>query len=202
MKIRQITVGAIQENCYIVIQEETKEAIIVDPGDWPEKIMAVLSEMKAVPVAILLTHGHFDHIGAVPALRKEYAIPVYADEKEAVVLGNTKLSMAQFTMEADFYLHDGEELTLAGFSIRVLETPGHTPGGCCFFFPEQKVLFSGDTLFLESVGRTDFPGGSMSELVHALKEKLFCLPEDVAVYPGHMEETSIGYEKKYNPFCE
>ncbi|MBE5905514.1 MAG: MBL fold metallo-hydrolase [Lachnospiraceae bacterium] len=200
MKIKCIPVGMIQENCYVVVNTATKEALIVDPGDWAEQISALLIEEEVTPVAILLTHGHFDHIGAVQSLREEYHIPVYADEKEEAVLSNTRLSMASFTLSADTYLQDGQELVLAGFAIKVIETPGHTPGGCCYYFPDHKVLFSGDTLFLESVGRTDFPGGSMSALIRAIKDKIFCLPDDVVVYPGHMEETSIGHEKQYNVF--
>lgn len=202
MKIIGIPVGMIQENCYIAYEEASGQALIVDPGDWAERLIGLLTEKKLTPVAILLTHGHFDHIGAVEALRDHYKIPVYATKAEQEVLQNTAMSMAGFTLEADETLQDGEEMTLGGMRFQVLETPGHTPGGCCFYFPEEGALFSGDTLFCESVGRTDFPGGNMSKLVRGIKSKLMTLPEDVTVYPGHMEETTIGHEKIYNPFLQ
>ena len=161
--------------------------------------------MNAKPVAILLTHGHFDHATGAADLAKEFSIPVYAYETEKETLENEEMNLCHMTGEhhvfhADIYLKDEQELDLAGFHIRVLHTPGHTPGGCCYYFEEQKILFSGDTLFCESVGRTDFPGGSASGLIRSVREKLLRLPEDVRVYPGHMSQTTIGTEKMYNPF--
>jgi len=202
MKIMGIPVGMIQENCYIAYGEESSQALIVDPGDWADRLIELLTEKKLTPVAILLTHGHFDHIGGVEALREHYKIPVYATKAEQEVLQNTAMSMAGFTLKADEIVSDGQELLLGGMKVKVLETPGHTPGGCCYYFPEEGALFSGDTLFCESVGRTDFPGGDMSKLVRGIREKLMTLPEDVTVYPGHMEETTIGHEKIYNPFLQ
>lgn len=200
MKIRCIPVGAIQTNCYVVINEEAKEALVIDPGEQAKDIRAFMQKQGVTPVAILLTHGHFDHTGAVEELKGSYGIPVYAAKKEKSVLSEPNLSMADYTLTADEWLEDEEKLSLAGFNLTVIATPGHTPGGCCFYFEEEKVLFSGDTLFCESVGRTDFPGGSMSALIRAIREKLFCLPDDVLVFPGHMGETNIGHEKQYNPF--
>lgn len=202
MKIMGIPVGMIQENCYIAYGEESSQALIVDPGDWADRLIELLTEKKLTPVAILLTHGHFDHIGGVEALREHYKIPVYATKAEQEVLQNTAMSMAGFTLKTDEIVSDGQELLLGGMKVKVLETPGHTPGGCCYYFPEEGALFSGDTLFCESVGRTDFPGGNMSKLVRGIREKLMTLPEDVTVYPGHMEETTIGHEKIYNPFLQ
>lgn len=202
MKIMGIPVGMIQENCYIAYGEESSQALIVDPGDWADRLIELLTEKKLTPVAILLTHGHFDHIGGVEALREHYKIPVYATKAEQEVLQNTAMSMAGFTLKTDEIVSDGQELLLGGMKVKVLETPGHTPGGCCYYFPEEGALFSGDTLFCESVGRTDFPGGDMSKLVRGIREKLMTLPEDVTVYPGHMEETTIGHEKIYNPFLQ
>ncbi|MBE5901604.1 MAG: MBL fold metallo-hydrolase [Lachnospiraceae bacterium] len=202
MKIMGIPVGMIQENCYIAYGEESSQALIVDPGDWADRLIELLTEKKLTPVAILLTHGHFDHIGGVEALREHYKIPVYATKAEQEVLQNTAMSMAGFTLKTDEIVSDGQELLLGGMKVKVLETPGHTPGGCCYYFPEEGALFSGDTLFCESVGRTDFPGGDMSKLVRGIREKLMTLPEEVTVYPGHMEETTIGHEKIYNPFLQ
>ena len=156
--------------------------------------------------AVLLTHGHGDHILAVNDLKKTFGIPVYAaaDEESLLRDPDRNLSASLFgcpvTVGPDVLLRDGETFEAAGISLRMLLTPGHTPGSCCYYSEEEKILFSGDTLFCASVGRTDFPGGSSRELLRSIREKLLVLPEDVTVYPGHGESTSIGYEKKYNPY--
>ncbi|MGN0169906.1 MAG: MBL fold metallo-hydrolase [Lachnospiraceae bacterium] len=200
MRIESLQVGYICENCYLVIHEERKEALIIDPGDEAKRIMEKLEEGQITPVAILLTHGHYDHTGAMNALRERYGIKAYTSREERRVLEDTRLSMHSKVLHADEYWEDGHVFKLAGFTGQMIATPGHTPGGVCYYFPEEKVLFSGDSLFLESVGRTDFPEGSMQSLVRSIREKLFVLPDDVAVFPGHMEATTIGHEKAYNPF--
>lgn len=205
MKIESLVLGQVATNCYLAMNETTKELLIVDPADHADRMMQMVSKMGGKPVAVLLTHGHFDHIGAAEALREKYEIPVYAMKQEAEVLSSVQLNLSQMfgcplTLEADRLMTDGEVLTLAGMELRVLHTPGHTQGGCCYYFAQEGVLFSGDTLFCESVGRSDFPTGSMSVLVRSIKEKLMVLPEDTKVYPGHNHATTIGHEKKYNPF--
>lgn len=206
MQVEHLAVGPVQTNCYLAINKETKEAIIIDPGDDAERIGVRLMQLEAKPVAILLTHGHFDHAGAAKALAAQYDILVYAHEKEAETLEDSRMNLSgplaggATTYHADVFLKDEQELTLAGLHMRVLFTPGHTPGGCCYYFPREDVLFSGDSLFCGSVGRTDFPGGSMRTLVDSVRNKLMSLPENTIVYPGHDIETTIEQERRYNPF--
>lgn len=205
IKVKKYVVSAFGTNCYFVINTGTKELLIVDPGGNAPALSDAVRKEKLTPVAVLLTHGHLDHAAAAKALAKEFGIKVYAHEAEKETLKSSTMNLtASFgageAFHADIFLKDNEVLELIGCSIKVLFTPGHTPGGCCYYLPEQKILFSGDTLFSQSVGRTDFPGGSSSVLVRSIREKLMELPEDVRVYPGHMDETSIGTEKMYNPF--
>ena len=205
IEIKSMTLGMVATKCYLIINKETKEALLIDPADNALRISNVIEENAYTLKAILLTHGHFDHIMALNELKKRYNVPVYAHEEEEDVLKQSSLNMSGmigqiYTTQADIYVKDGEHLKLAGLDIIVLHTPGHTKGGVCYYLPEEKVLMSGDTLFHCSIGRTDFPTGSMSQLVRSVKEQLFVLPDDVQVYPGHDSVTSIGYEKQYNPF--
>lgn len=205
IEIKSFTLGMVSTNCYIVANKATKEALIVDPADEGYRISNALAQNGWTPVAVLLTHGHFDHIMAVDELRDKYHLPVYAHVDEEDVLRQTSLNMStmigqRYITKADVYVRDGEELTLAGLKIIVYHTPGHTKGSVCYYLPDEKVLLSGDTLFHCSIGRTDFPTGSTLQLIASVKEKLFVLPDDVKVYPGHESITSIGYEKQYNPF--
>ncbi|MFR6010757.1 MAG: MBL fold metallo-hydrolase [Coprococcus sp.] len=205
IEIKSMTLGMVATNCYLIINKENKEALLVDPADNALRISNVIVENGCTLKAILLTHGHFDHIMALNDLKKRYNVPVYAHEEEEDVLKQSSLNLSGsigqiYTTQADVYVKDGEHLKLAGLDVIVLYTPGHTKGGVCYYFPEEKVLMSGDTLFHCSIGRTDFPTGSMSQLVRSVKEQLFVLPDDVQVYPGHDSVTSIGYEKQYNPF--
>lgn len=205
MKINQYVVGAVQTNCYFIINEDTKEVLIVDPGDAAKQLAQKVKDDGLTPVAILLTHGHFDHAGRAKALAEEFGIKIYAHEKEKRTLEDPEYNVSWMVgssevYSADEFLKDEQELDLAGFHIRVLYTPGHTEGGCCYYFPYDNVLFSGDTLFCMSVGRTDFKGGSMSEIVRSIKEKIMVLPEDTTVYPGHNDVTTIENERMYNPY--
>ena len=192
-------------NCYLVINEETKDTVMVDPGAYPAKLKNAVKEQGLKLKAVLLTHAHFDHIMGVDALVGKYNIPVYIHEDDADMLQRPELNCGAMigtkaTAKADKLVRDGDVLQLAGMEIRVIHTPGHTTGGACYYFPQEEVVFSGDTLFCESVGRTDLPGGSMSQIVRSVKEKLFKLPDLTIVYPGHGEPTKISTEKQYNPF--
>ena len=207
LTVKQFVVGPVGTNCYFAINQATKEMFIVDPGAEAEKLIAQIDQLKVTPVAVLLTHGHFDHAGAAEEMAAHYQIPVYAGENEKGTLESTTKNLSGPMMgqpevyHATDYLKDMEEQTIAGMKVRTLFTPGHTEGGVCYYLPNEMVVFSGDTLFCESVGRTDFPGGSMSAIVRSLREKLFLLPKETVVYPGHGDETSIGYEEKYNPYA-
>lgn len=205
-KIVSLAVGELAANCWLLMNEEQKEALVFDPGDEAERIRACAEQNGVQICHILLTHGHADHMGGAEALKELTGAPIYAlDKEEALLLDGVK-NLSAFihhrgiTVQADVFLKDGQEITLSGVRLKVYHTPGHTPGGCCYYCEEAGCVFSGDTLFHGSVGRSDFPGGSMSELVRSVKEKLFLLPEATKVHTGHGEDTTIGYEKKYNPF--
>lgn len=193
LKIHQLTLGAYQTNCYIIHDAASKTCAVIDPGYQPETILDFLQSRELTPEAILLTHGHFDHVGAVKTLASETDCRVYlcADD----------LSMPPMMTNGPlYYTHtygEGDLLHLAGLSIRVYHTPGHTPGSVCLGV--EDALFSGDTLFEGSCGRTDLPGGSWSTIQKSLK-RLAALEEDYQVYPGHGGSTTLCDEKRYNPY--
>ena len=205
MKIEKFVLGSMGTNCYLIINEETKELVIVDPATCPDYVVSHVKSNGYIPKAIFLTHAHFDHVMGIDGWVKEFGIPVYLHEEEKKVLEDPELNLSGVFGSSYSYsdvkcLKDGQELEIAGFVFKIIHTPGHTCGGCCYYCAEEEVLISGDTLFYQSVGRSDFPTGSMGTLVRSIKEKLFCLPDDVMVYPGHNDATCIADEKKYNPF--
>ena len=205
LMLRKAVLGMVSTNVYFVRNTETGEMFIVDPAYGPDRIAGMIRKMEGKLTAILLTHGHFDHILAVPELADMYHVPVYACRQEAALLKDPELNLSGQTgrsvsLEADHYLDDNEEFTCAGFRIRMLHTPGHTEGSCCYYLEDEGILFSGDTLFCGSAGRTDFPGGSMAKIIDSLHRLVDSLPENTAVYPGHDSATTIGDEKRYNPF--
>lgn len=201
MRIKPFVIGMVSTNCYVVMNETTKEAVIVDLARHPKKILDYIEEKELDVKAILLTHGHFDHIMGIDALLEVYDIPVYVHEGDKETMNNPALNLSgNYSFSDAVYLKDGDVLKIAGMEFKVIHTPGHTPGCACYYAEEDKILFSGDTLFEMSVGRTDFPNSSTKDLVRSVREKLFTLPDDVLVFPGHMGDTSIGYEKLHNMY--
>ena len=179
----------------------------MDPGDNAPKIIETCGKLGASVKAILLTHGHFDHVMAMEELRLKYKAPVFASEQEAGVLADPDKNLSvQFQggglhLKADMLLKDGETFEAAGYTFQMLHTPGHTEGSCCYYVKSEKVLFSGDTLFEGSYGRIDFPTGSGRQMIHSVADILLNLPDDTNVYPGHMGYTTIADEKQYNPLA-
>ncbi len=205
VKIGRMVLGQVQTNCYFIYKEETQEAIVFDPADYGAEIMDKLTSNGIKPVAIFLTHGHFDHIMGVAKLKQLAHIDIYASADEEELLGNENLNCSEqigriVTVTPDHLLKDGEITEISGISIQTIYTPGHTQGSCCYYIKDEDILISGDTLFEGSVGRTDLPTGSMGQLTRSIKDKLSLLPDETKVYPGHGDSTSIVQERKYNPY--
>ncbi len=205
MIIQKMVVGAVMTNCFIVSDEQTKDALVIDPGAGAEQIAGYLHSNELQLRAILLTHGHFDHILAADRLRADFRAKVYCLDAEKELAEDDNLNAGRMfrfrqTVTPDETFRDGEVLSFGALCCRVIATPGHTKGGACFYFEQEGCLFSGDTLFFESVGRTDLPTGNAAELVRSIKERLFVLPGETKVYPGHGVPTTIGYEIDNNPY--
>jgi len=222
MKTKTFLTGALSTNCYLVWEEESSEAMVIDPGAYEPAIMRTIEENSLQLKYIALTHGHGDHIGGVPKLQEAFpGTLLVMGEKDAALAGDMTIDDTwiffeeRVVLEPDLLLKDGNELSLGGLSFLVRETPGHTPGGLSFYVEEcdaeqaeqsdqyySGTVFTGDTLFNASVGRTDLPGGDFATLSESIRGVLFELPEDTLVLPGHMGATSIGFEKQYNPFIK
>jgi len=206
MKIDVLQVGPLMVNCYIV--HDSGECIIIDPGGDFEKIREHVDNSGVKPVGIFNTHGHFDHILAVNKLKEYYGINFYLHKSDVFIVEESASHGAFFGIDVkgipkvDKYVNDGEYYSFGSVSFKVLHTPGHSPGGVCYYFENEKSIFTGDTLFELSIGRTDFPYGNMDELVASIKNKILPLDDDVWVYPGHGEKTTVFKEKRYNPFLK
>lgn len=215
--VKGYVVGMVQTNVYFLYREGAKEAVLVDPADYGKALADEAGKLGLEIKGIFLTHAHFDHIGGVEELAKLTGARVYISDGEKELIHDTDANLSsQYhnpkTVQPDVFLRDGEMVEIAGMTIRCIQTPGHTEGSCCYYIGETgeeekgdvgkkpcpPILLSGDTLFEESVGRTDFPTGSMSALVRSVREKLFILPDETLVYPGHGGMTQIGHEKQYN----
>jgi len=206
MDVRMFTVGPVSENTYIVRRDGSDRAVIVDPGDEAEKLLAAIDALGVTLDGIILTHTHFDHVGAVGPVASATGAEVWVPEIEAFVLAdiNSFVPFAGFgpfePYDAEHTLAGGERLELAGLEIDVLFTPGHSPGHVTFSLPDERAIFSGDVLFKGSVGRTDLPGGDHATLMESIRELLEALPEDTTVHPGHMGITTLAAERATNPF--
>ena len=205
IKIGRIPLGSMGTNCYFVYRENVKDAIVFDPGDSGAALYDKLKDNGINVKAIFLTHGHFDHVYGVKELKEKSGAKVYACKDELELLRDPELNVSAMmgrlvTVEPDELFADGDTYDLCDMTFQVIATPGHTAGGACFYFKEAGILIAGDTLFEGSVGRTDFPTGSMKTLVDSINKKLMELPDNTRVYPGHGGTTSIGDERQNNPF--
>ncbi len=202
MKIEQLVVGDLGVNCYIVSCERTKEAAVIDPGANAKAILDKIGDLKVI--AIINTHGHADHISANKKIKDATHADILIHRDDAQMLLESRLNLSVFLGEsiesypADRILNSGDTVNIGDIILKVIHTPGHTKGGICLY--TDGILFSGDTLFAESIGRTDFPGGSMQGLIHSVTEKLLNLPDDTRVLPGHGPSTTIGWERMHNQF--
>ena len=205
MHIEKIVTGRIEENCYVAMDEATHEAVIVDPGDDAPRIVAAVTRLGAKPIAIINTHCHFDHVGAVSAIRKQYDIPFYIHPEDRQMLEHAALSAQGFGMsleqpETDRFIREGETFKVGESKLAVRFTPGHCPGHITLV--GDGFAFAGDVLFAGSVGRTDLPGASWEVLAESIRTQLLTLPDETRVYPGHGPATTIGRERRTNPFLQ
>lgn len=204
MRVDKFVLGELATNTYLALNEETKECVLVDPAECKPALVNHIRENGWKVVGILLTHGHYDHIEGAEMFSKIFKVPMYAHEAERETMMDPVRNLSSwfgaFTLEGITYVKDGDIISLAGYDFEVLFTPGHTAGGCCYYVKSESQLFCGDTLFNNSIGRTDFPDGSMLTLLKSIKEKLFVLPRETVCHTGHMEETTIGFEMDCNPF--
>ncbi len=205
LKIGRMVIGIYSTNCYLIYYDESKECIVIDPADAGDQIYETLTKKGFSIQAIFLTHGHFDHIWGAKALQQNSGAKIYAllDEKE--LCEDARLNVSEgagraYTLTPDICVTDGEEIDVAGITCKVIATPGHTKGSCCYYFEDAGILVCGDTVFLESVGRTDLPTGSNSQLIRSIRERIFTLPDGVLLYPGHGDSTTVEHEKQYNPY--
>lgn len=204
LQVKRVPVGPIQANCYVIYNEN--EALIVDPGADTTLITNTLTGLGVKPIAVLLTHTHYDHIGALDEVSNHYGIPVYVGPEEASWLQDPSKNLSSLigtslvVEEADHLFNPTETLDISDFTFTVVPTPGHSPGSVSFIFEEDGFVITGDALFAGSIGRTDFPGSSSATLLESVRTELFSLPEEYTIYPGHMGASTIGREKKTNPF--
>jgi glyoxylase-like metal-dependent hydrolase (beta-lactamase superfamily II) len=207
MRVASFPVGPLQCNCY-VLWEDPQQALVVDPGDEGPRIAAELRQRGLTPKLLVSTHGHFDHVGGVDDLRAAFNVPYKIHRADVPILelipARTKLwgiTVPNIPKPTEF-LGDGDRFDFGGLDVTAVHTPGHTPGSTCFHAARQKLVFTGDTLFLQSIGRTDFPGGNMDQILESIHERLLTLPPETKVLPGHGPGSTIGQEAEHNPFLQ
>ena len=208
IQILQLPLGPLQTNCYLIACEQTNDAAVIDPS-WNGRFIAETADEKGWQISkILLTHAHFDHVGGLAELKQLVDVPVYVHQEAIPMLQQTNNSARMFGMEIEQpadpeqLLVEGDVVQVGNSNLQVLFTPGHAPGHISFYLPEQNVLFDGDVLFQQSIGRTDLPGGDMRLLLQMIEEKFLILPDETAVLSGHGPATTIGREKQWNPFLK
>lgn len=205
MKIETIVVGPIETNCYVLSDPESREAVVIDAGDDAKEILAYIRKEQLQVKYLLNTHGHFDHIQANDALRAQTGAPlaIHADDAELLVqpgkVGNMS-TQVHGCQPPEIFLHNGDTIAFGPYELRVLYTPGHSKGGCCFYEVKEKVCFTGDTLFRGTIGRTDLYGGDYDTLLKSVRERLKLVADDVAIYPGHGPESDMAFERRANPY--
>jgi hydroxyacylglutathione hydrolase len=206
MVLTQLIVGPLQVNCYLLADEKTKEAVIIDPGDDAADILDIVKDKGLVVRSIVLTHAHFDHVGANKALKEATGAEILMHQDDERLLKSAANQGSLFGMRsaasppADRYVKHGDTIAAGGISLKVLHTPGHSPGGICLL--GQGVVFTGDALFAGSIGRTDLPGGDTAALLRSIETNLMSLPDDTKVFSGHGPESTIGRERQVNPFLQ
>ncbi|MCA1648225.1 MAG: MBL fold metallo-hydrolase [Chloroflexi bacterium] len=207
LEVRGVVVGLFQENCWIVGSRQRGEACVIDPGDEPEQILALARDMGVRITRVVASHAHIDHIMAARAIVEATGAPFLMHQADQFIADGLSASARMWlghdvppAPRPDASPSDGQDLEIAGVNVRVIHTPGHTPGSLCLYAADARLLFSGDTLFRESIGRTDLPGGDTEQIIRSISQRLFELPEDTRVLPGHMQETTIAHERAHNPF--
>lgn len=206
MIFKALIVGQLDSNCYIIGDENSKEGMIVDAGGDADRILEVVSGTGLVIKYLVVTHGHFDHCGAIKSLKDSLKCEILAHKEDLPVLQRSKESAQRWGLDVDQapdpdrFIDEKDTIAVGSLIFTVIHTPGHSPGGICLYCASENLLLSGDTLFQGSIGRTDFPGGSMDQLTASIQEKLYTLPDETTVYSGHGGVTSIDYEKKHNMF--
>ncbi|SNB44894.1 MBL fold metallo-hydrolase [Geobacter sp. DSM 9736] len=206
MIFESVVVGELGVNCFILGCEKTKEGIVVDPGGEPGRILAAVSQLGLSVKYVINTHGHFDHVGGVKEVLAATGARYLVHREDVPFLSRASDSARAYGLRAenpplpDEFMEDGLTVSFGECRLKVIHTPGHTPGGCCLYLEDENVVITGDTLFAESVGRTDLPGGSHEILVAGIRDRLLNLPEETSVWPGHGPASTIGHERRHNPY--
>ena len=207
LEVRGVVVGLFQENCWVVGSRQRGEAVVIDPGDEPEEILALARDMGVKITRVLASHAHLDHIMAARDIVQATGAPFLLHAGDVRIAEYMPEAARQWLgreveppPDIDAFPVDGQDIEVAGVALKVIHTPGHTPGSVSLYAAEAHLLFSGDTLFRESIGRTDLPGGDTQTILQSIRQRLYTLPDDTRVLPGHMQETTIAYERAHNPF--